>query len=288
MARVSFAGRLRGIGAALLWLVLFAGVGIGITILLSRLAPGVGGRAWWLARDGLYELAGFLAATWLIGRVANGYSWERMGWRAPRRMPRHFGRGLLLGLAMAAAAIGLAVLTDGAAVRLTGVPGFVAVAGPLAVGLVAAALAEELMFRGYPLRRLADALGPGIAMALLALAFGSAHLSNPDAGVFSTVNIALAAVWLAAAFFSPGGMALAWGLHFGWNAGLSLLFDAPVSGLAFGIPGVDYVPGAHAWIDGGAFGPEGGIIGTVVVLAGLAFVLGRGMRQPRRWLAEAA
>jgi membrane protease YdiL (CAAX protease family) len=289
MARVSFSDRVRRVGVALLWLVLFAGVGVGVTILLSNLVPGLGGRAWWLARNGLYQLAGFLCATWLVGRVANGYSWERMGWRTPhRRLPRHFLRGVIVGVAMAGAAILLAVVADDAAVRLTGTAGFAAVAGPLAIGLLAAALSEELVFRGYPLRRLADALGPGVAVALLALAFGAAHLSNPDAGVVSTANIALAAVWLAAAFFSSGGIALAWGLHFGWNAGLSLLFDAPVSGLAFGIPGVDYVPGAHAWIDGGAFGPEGGIIGTLVMAAGVALVLGRSARAPRRWLAEVA
>jgi membrane protease YdiL (CAAX protease family) len=288
MARDSFVGRLRSVGVALAWLVLFAAVGIGTTILLSGSVPAFGGRPWWLARNALYQLAGFLTATWLVGRVANGYGWERIGWRSPRTLPWHFLRGVALGAAMAGGAILLGVLADGAAVRLTEGGGFAAVAGPLAVGLLAAALSEELMFRGYPLRRLADALGPGLAVAVLALAFGAAHLANPDAGVVSTVNIVLAAVWLAAAFFSTGGMALAWGLHFGWNAGLSLLFDAPVSGIAFDVPGVDYVPGHHAWIDGGPFGPEGGVIGTLVLVAGVAFVLGRGVRAPRRWLAEAA
>ena len=288
MARVSFVARLRRVGGALLWLALFAAVGIGTTIVLSNVIPGLGGRPWWLARNGLYQLAGFLAATWLVGRVANGYSWAWMGWRAPRTLPRHFLRGVGLGAAMAGGAILLAVLSDGATVRTTGTGGFGAVAGPLAVGLLAAALSEELMFRGYPLRRLADALGPGLAIVVLALAFGAAHLANPDAGIVSTTNIALAAVWLAAAFFSSGGMALAWGLHFGWNATLSLLFDAPVSGIAFDVPGVDYLAGRHAWIDGGRFGPEGGVIGTLVLIVGVVLVVGRQARTPRRWLAEAA
>jgi membrane protease YdiL (CAAX protease family) len=255
---------------------------------LSNAVPAFGGRPWWLARNGLYQLAGLLTATWLVGRLANGYSWDRMGWRAPRALPRHALRGLLLGAAMAAGAIVLAILIDGAAVRSTGTGGFAGVAGPLAVGLLAAALSEELMFRGYPMRRLADAVGPGLAIAVLALAFGAAHLANPDAGIVSTTNIVLAAVWLAAAFFSSGGMALAWGLHFGWNAALSLLFDAPVSGIAFDVPGVDYFPGRHAWIDGGRFGPEGGVIGTLVLVAGVALVMGRWVRTPRAWLAEAA
>src|SRR5256884_2421068 len=34
------------------------------------------------------------------------------------------------------------------------------------------------------------------------------HLGNPGATAFSTLNVALAGVWLACAFFSPGGMPL--------------------------------------------------------------------------------
>jgi hypothetical protein len=51
---------------------------------------------------------------------------------------------------------------------------------------------------------------------------------------------------------------------------------------------VDYFPGAHAWVDGGRFGPEGGVIGTLVIIGGVAAVLGRRARTPRTWLSEAA
>src|SRR5437879_11518338 len=112
-------------------------------------------------------------------------------------------------------------------------------------------------------------------MLILALLFGIAHARNPSATVFSTVNVALAAVWLSFAFFSAGGMPLAWGAHFGWNAGLAILFDAPVSGYAFHVPVVEYAPGAHAWLDGGAFGPEGGIVATIALVTGTLYLLTR-------------
>lgn len=290
MARVSFVApaRLRDIGRAVLWLVLFAAVGIGVMVVLSEAIPGVGGRRWALARGGLYELAGFSVATWFVGRLANGYSWDRMGWRASRTLPRYFLHGVGFGAAMAAVAVLLAVVIDGAALRLSGVEGFPGVAGPLLLGLCAAALSEELMWRGYPLRRLADAIGPGTATLLLAFGFGAAHLWNEGMNLLSTFNIAVAGVWLGVAFFSRGGMALAWGLHLGWNAGLSLVFDAPVSGQVFDVPGMDYTPGAHAWLDGGRFGPEGGLLGTLVFVGGVVLLLGREIRRPRAWLAEAA
>jgi len=196
-------------------------------------------------------------------------------------------RGVGLGALMAALAVGLAFVIDHTTVHLTGNWGiWPQVALPIMVGLVLAALAEELMFRGYPMRRLADAIGAPAAIAVFALLFGLAHAGNPNATPFSTVNVALAAVWLSFAFFSTGGMALAWGLHFGWNAGLSMLFDAPVSGFKFvDVPGVDYLSGRHIWVDGGAFGPEGGIVTTIVMIAGTLAVIGARVKQPRTWLA---
>lgn len=286
MARVSFED-VKRVGIALGWIILYALVGIGITIGLSNMVPGWGGNVWFLFRNGAYELMGFFVATIVVGQLLNKYSWDRMGWHTqPRGLMPRLLRGMGLGALMAALAIGLALVVDRATVHLTGNWGsWPRVALPLAFGLLLAALAEELMFRGYPLRRLADAIGTPAAMLLLAVLFGLAHARNPNATFFSTVNVALAAVWLSIAFFSAGGMALAWGLHFGWNAGLSILFDAPVSGYTFDVPAVDYTPGHHAWIDGGIFGPEGGIVATIVLIAGTLAVLGARWKQPRTWLA---
>lgn len=288
MARELFMDQIKSLGVALVWLGLFACIGLGATIGLVAISPDVGGPLWWLARDGIFRLGGFALATWLVGRLLDPHSWMRLGWRSPRTFPWHFLRGVALGAGMAAAAVLLAVVTNRASVRLSTSGGFWHVALPIGIGLLTAALAEELMFRGYPLRRLADAVGPGLATVLLAVAFSAAHLMNPEVDALSSVNIALAAVWLGVAFFSRGGMGLAWGLHFGWNAGLSLVFDAPVSGIAFNMPGVAYTPGAHMWLDGGRFGPEGGVIGTLVFLLGSILILGRGVRRPAAWLAEAA
>ena len=275
MARVSFAD-VKRVAIALGWIVLFAGIGIGITIGLSELLPVWGGNLWFLFRNGLYEAIGFIVATVVVGNLLNKYSWDRMGWHTqPGGLAPRLFRGVGLGALMAALAVGLAFVLDHTSVHSTGNWRiWPQVALPIMLGLVLAALAEELMFRGYPMRRLSEAIGAPAAVAVFAVLFGLAHARNPNATVFSTINVALAAVWLSFAFFSAGGMALAWGLHFGWNAGLSMLFDAPVSGYQFvDVPGVDYSVGRHAWIDGGAFGPEGGIVTTLVMIAGTAAIL---------------
>ncbi len=273
MARVSFVV-VKDVGIALGWAALFVGIGVGIIWGASEVVPGWGGQEWSIARTGVFEVLGFGLATWIVGRLLKKYSWSALGWRRPAVLP--WLRGIALGALMASFAIGLAVVLDGARVHVTADWSlWPRIALPLMIGLIFAALGEELGFRGFPLRRFSDAFGVLPAMLLLALLFGLLHAKNPNATVFSTVNVALAAIWLSIAFFSAGGMALAWGAHFGWNAGLAILFDAPVSGYAFQVPVVEYTAGSHAWVDGGAFGPEGGLVATIALFAGSAYLVTR-------------
>ena len=275
MARVSFAG-VKRVGIALAWLLLFTAISFGSILGVSAgVATWVrqDGVHWLTLHNGIYGVVGFGVATVVVGRLLNKYSWERMGWT--RGAGVALLRGIAVGAVMAVVAIGLAIVF-GARLQFTGDWSvWAGVALPLILGLLLAALAEELAFRGYPLRRLSDAIGVIPALLLLAIVFGLVHVGNPSASVFGTVNVVLAGVWLAIAFFSVGGMGLAWGAHFGWNAGLAILFDAPVSGFRFEVPVVEYTPGAHTWVDGGAFGPEGGIASTVALLAGIVWLLTR-------------
>ena len=285
-ARVSFQDRLRRLGLALAGVTVFALVGFGGSLLLLRFIRVAEPSPWSLAVNALSLGLSFGFATWLVGVRLAKRSWDQLGWHTTDGMTHRLVNGATLGAVMAALAIALAFLGSGARVQLT--PDWsrwAAQAAPLGCALILAALWEELTFRGLPLRLLADALGPVAAMLVLALGFGIAHARNPHAGFLSTVNVALAAIWLSFAFFSPGGMALAWGLHFGWNAGLALLFDAPVSGYTFQVPAVEYHPGTRVWVDGGAFGPEGGFVATIVLCTGTLAVIGSRFKQPKDWLA---
>jgi membrane protease YdiL (CAAX protease family) len=209
------------------------------------------------------------------GLVANGVwvsagwrSWGDLGWFPPTRSLKAFGIGLGVGLAMAATVLLLEVLA-GARIELTDesmrayVSGALMLLGVLAV----AALSEELLFRGLPLVRLADTLGPAGASILLAVVFAAFHASNPGWTILGLINVAVASLALSAIFFRLGGMPGAWAAHLGWNAGLGIMADAPVSGLSFQLPGVEYSTQGPAWVTGGPFGPEGGVIATVVLVA---------------------
>jgi membrane protease YdiL (CAAX protease family) len=137
--------------------------------------------------------------------------------------------------------------------------------------LAPAALAEEVAFRGFPLVMLEQAIGRGGAIVALSVIFGMMHAWNPEVTPLALGNIALAGVLLSLAFYAPGGIWTSWGAHVGWNASLAAL-DAPVSGLPFQIPLIDFDPGADWWLTGGAFGPEGGLAATLVLTLGCAWL----------------
>lgn len=140
-----------------------------------------------------------------------------------------------------------------------------------AAALSLPALSEEIMFRGLPLVLLAGVIGRWQAVVATSLLFGLSHFGNPDATLLGLVNISLAGVLLGAVFFTPGGIWAAWGAHLGWNLSLAAL-GAPVSGLPLAIPLLEYQPGGPAWVSGGAFGPEGGILASVATIGAIILV----------------
>src|SRR5207247_2343215 len=85
----------------------------------------------------------------------------------PARAPLPRRARVVLGAGTRAGAAGLAVLVGCATFRSTGDwAGWGGATLPLGSGFLLAAITEELAFRGYPLRRLADALGAGPATSL--------------------------------------------------------------------------------------------------------------------------
>ena len=223
--------------------------------------------------QGLALLLGFGLATWVVGRRALGLDATALRWRVRLAPLRGLAAGLAFGILPAAVAMMLGVFTAGAGwLRDTGsLADWMVQSSKTVLILAPAALAEEMMFRGLPMVVAARVLGRGRAIVLLSVLFALAHVRNPDVTAAGLGNIALAGIWLSLAFFSPGGMWTAFGAHLGWNATLAAL-AAPVSGLPFDIPYIDYRMGRPVWLTGGAFGPEGGLLATVALTVTVVLV----------------
>ena len=239
--------RLRDAG----WAVLFLTLGISIAVFLSALG----------------------IATLVIGRKAAKLSWEDLRWKPVRLAGRGWTTGLLLGIGAAAVAMLLSLHLGGARFLPDqgSVTDYLRQAVLTTLVLAPAALGEEIAFRGVAQVLLARALGRWGAILLLSVLFGLSHLFNPNPTVLAITNIILAGIFLGATFYLPGGIWTAWGAHLGWNATLALL-DAPVSGLPFTIPLINYDPGGPVWLTGGSFGPEVGAIASCSIVLGIAAV----------------
>jgi membrane protease YdiL (CAAX protease family) len=139
--------------------------------------------------------------------------------------------------------------------------------------LLAAALAEELMFRGYPFQRLLEGTGKIISVAIMAALFGLGHWANPNSSAISIANTALVGVLFAIAWLRTRSLWFCWALHFAWNVSLGVIFGLPVSGtMQFAVIGYGSAQGPQ-WLTGGSYGIEAGASGTAAILAGLAVVL---------------
>jgi hypothetical protein len=220
--------------------------------------------------QGLGLLASFGLATWIIGVKVLRLDLRDLRWRTRLGWARGFGAGLVLGILPAAVAMLLGVIAGGAAwiPDAGSFSDYLTRIGIILVVLAPAALAEEVIFRGVPLVLLSRAFGRPAAILMVSLGFALAHVTNPDVTARALGNITLAGILLSIAFFSPGGMWAAFGAHLGWNMTLAAL-GAPVSGLPFEIPYVDYRMGGPAWLTGGAFGPEGGLLSTLAITSAI-------------------
>ena len=218
-----------------------------------------------------------LAAGYICVRALEGLPWRSLGLTLHSRWLRDLLVGSALGIGSLAIATAIAFIGGGLRFTLSSA-GIKAVAITLilsAVLFIVAALAEEALFRGYPLQTLTRARLIWIGILLTTVPFAAIHLKNPNGGgMLAFVNTALAGVWLAAAYLKTRSLWFPLGVHWAWNWALGSLFGLPVSGITKIAPypilvGSDLGP---AWLTGAAYGIEGGVACTVVLVISTIFI----------------
>jgi membrane protease YdiL (CAAX protease family) len=142
---------------------------------------------------------------------------------------------------------------------LSALPGLLLTLAALALS----ALSEELVFRGYPLQVLMKGLRPWGSMILISSLFGAIHGSNPGATGLSVLGTILAGIALSVAYLKTRSVWFPYGIHLGWNVGLSMVLGYPMSGIQTASILKTEVSGSTALL-GGEYGPEAGILGMVV------------------------
>lgn len=180
-------------------------------------------------------------------------------------------RGALIGVTLFAAVIANLALLGHYDVRGMGsVTGAVGLVGFMA----AAAVTEELLFRGVLFRIVEERAGTWFALPLTAVLFGLSHLANPDASLWGAIAIAVeAGGMLAAAYAATRTLWVPIGLHFGWNFAAAGVFSTEVSGNGATHGLLDASTSGPALLTGGAFGPEASVYSVLFcVLATVVFL----------------
>lgn len=196
----------------------------------------------------------------LICVVAEGRTLASVGFALDRRALRLFGEGLAIGVALVLGTLLLVWLLGGVHLERADTinPAALAVT---ALTMLGAVLFEETLFRGYGLRRAADGLGRGWALAVFALIFVLAHpmdsAMSQAAVLNSAANLLFASVLLGACYLKSGSIALPAGLHLGWNwtmQAIGFSISGSYAGDSVWRPVFD---SSNEWLTGGDYGLTG-------------------------------
>ncbi|WP_067136295.1 CPBP family intramembrane glutamic endopeptidase [Microtetraspora malaysiensis] len=198
-------------------------------------------------------------------------------------------RGALIGVALFAAVIVNIALVGG--YRIDGLGSLTSAVGLLGF-MAAAAVTEELLFRGILFRIVEERLGTWLALALTGLVFGLMHLTNQHANLWGAVAIAIeAGGMLAAAYAATRTLWVPIGVHFGWNFAAAGIFSTEVSGNGATQGLLHGVTSGPALLTGGDFGPEASpyavVFGLLLMVVFMWLARRRGNLVPLRRAATA-
>ena len=141
---------------------------------------------------------------------------------------------------------------------------------------------EEVATRGWLLTRIAARTNLPLAIGISSSLFGILHLGNSGVTFTSLLNIVLDGVLAALLFIYTDSIWLVVAQHGTWNYVQGNLLGFQVSGTGADASIFSFTMGSGPdWLTGGAFGAEGSIITTLVLLVSVVIVYRLGERKEK-------
>ncbi len=207
-----------------------------------------------------------LVALWVI--LKEKRSFTSLGFRDRGGIVK-FGLGIVGGIALFTASVGLLWLSGQYAVRAATASEASGLAAlPIVIGLVLVwavqGSAEEIAMRGYLLPTHARQMNGWSAILITSIGFAVIHMNFEP---LVLINVSLVAVLFALIALRNGSLWMVAGLHAGWNFAQGNLYGIPVSGNAYNTSLVfmNPNPAAPTWLSGGTFGVEASAATTLVL-----------------------
>lgn len=142
------------------------------------------------------------------------------------------------------------------------------------IGWLVQGSAEEVLFQGWFMPTSSKLLTPSVGIALSALMFAFFHAFNPNMSGLAFFNLMLYGVFAALyALYEEGIIGIA-AYHVAWNWTQGNVFGQGVSGsssIDASVWNLSYQ--SETLFNGGAFGPEGGLVTTLVLGFSLGVVI---------------
>lgn len=182
--------------------------------------------------------------------------------------------GLLVGFVIFSAAVLLCIVTG--SLNITGLSSTFSVGIFLLFGFgyMIQGMSEEVLCRGYMMISIARRYPLWLAVLLNSLFFSALHLGNSGISVLALVNLTLFGVFASVYFLKRGNI---WGIgaiHSIWNFAQGHFYGIKVSGIETSCSVLGSVPTeGRSLINGGAFGLEGGLAVTAVLVLGTVILL---------------
>lgn len=129
------------------------------------------------------------------------------------------------------------------------------------------ALAEEIMVRGYILGRLLHTrLNKFLSLFISAVLFALLHIFNPNVAFLPMLNLVLAGMLLGVSYLYTRNLCFPIALHLFWNWIQGPVLGYQVSGMHLGTSVLKLHLPEENRLNGGAFGFEGSLICTVLMV----------------------
>ncbi len=238
--------------------------------LLSEL---LSGNAYIIAS--LFANAGLIAVTLLFCKLIQKRKMTSLGF-VKKDMIKEYLIGMGAGFLFFTAALLISILTG--AMKFNGLSDNFSIGIFLlfTLGFLIQGMAEEVLCRGYFMVSLARRYPVAIAVLVNALFFACLHLLNSGISVLAFINLTLFGIFASVYFLKRGSI---WGVaafHSIWNLVQGNVYGVLVSGMGMdcSLFSTTMVEGKE-WMNGGAFGAEGGLAVTIVYIAGIIFLYTR-------------
>ena len=179
--------------------------------------------------------------------------------------------GLGTGAVMLCLTVGGVLALKGGSIGLAGNTGFIILL--YAAGYMIQGAAEEILCRGYFMTSFARRHPLWLSILLSSVMFGLLHIFNDGFGLLPFINITLVGICFALLTVRRGNLWIACAAHSVWNFLQGNFFGISVSGtsLSESVFRVDLE--GSTLLTGGAFGIEGSIVTTVVMVAAILLIL---------------